>query len=167
MELTDAERLILSNQYQLLAKLEDDEHYALMAETLRRGYKWLYDEYLEQTLWPNVDDDKAEFVVDVLDLYSSMKASYGELEDKSGIEASEVDFPGFDGNNETDLMGFANFLLKHGRFDDVLNEGGNNSHMPTVDIYRRMLQAANDMGDPSYPYSKEQLRQLLDARKFK
>jgi len=167
MELTDAERLILSNQYQILAKLDNDEHYALMAETLRRGYKWLYDEYLEQTLWPNVDDDKAEFVVDVLDLYSTMKASYSELEDKSGIQASEVEFPGFDGNNETDLMGFANFLLKHGRFDDVLNKGGNNSHMPTVEIYRRMLQAFQDMGEPTYPYSKEQIRQLLDARKYR
>jgi len=167
MELTDAERLILSNQYQLLAKLEDDDHYALMAETLRRGYKWLYDEYLEQSLWPNVDDDKAEFVVDVLDIYSAMKSSYGELEDKSGIEAREVEFPGFDGNNEADLMGFANFLLKHGRFDDVLNKGGNNSHMPTVEIYGRMLQAWRDMGEPTYPYSKEQIRQLLDARKYR
>ncbi|WP_334666562.1 YfbU family protein [Streptomyces cyaneofuscatus] len=167
MELTDAERLILSNQYQILAKLDNDEHYALMAETLRRGYKWLYDEYLEQSLWPNVDDDKAEFVVDVLDLYSTLKASYSELEDKSGIEAREVKFPGFDGNNEGDLMGFANFLLKHGRFDDVLNKGGNNSHMPTVEIYRRMLQAWRDMGEPAYPYSKEQIRQLLDARKYR
>lgn len=167
MELTDTERLILSNQYQLLAKLENDDHYALMAETLRRGYKWLYNEYLEQSLWPNVDDDKAEFVVDILDIYSAMKASYEQLEDKSGIEAREVEFPGFDGNNESDLMGFANFLLKHNRFDDVLKKGGNNSHMPTVEIYRRMLQAWHDMGEPTYPYSKEQIRQLLDARKYR
>ena len=166
MELTDAERLILSNQYQILAKLEDDEHYAMMAETLLRGYKWLYDEYLEN-LWPNLDNDKADFVVDILDIYSAMRHSYRDLEDKSGIEAREVEFPGFDGNNEADLLGFADFLLKHRRFEDTLNKAGNNSHMPTVAIYRRMLQAWRDMGEPAYPYSKEQIRQLLDARKHR
>lgn len=167
MELTDTERLILSNQYQLLAKLENDDHYALMAETLRRGYKWLYDEYLEQSLWPKVDDDKCEFVVSVLDLYSTMKSSYEALEDKSGIEAHEVEFPGFDGNNETELMGFADYLQKHRRFEDVLQKGRKNSHMPTVEIYSRMLQAKHDLGDTDYPYSKEQIRQLLDARNYR
>lgn len=167
MELTDAERLILANQYQILAKLEDDDHYALMGETLRRGYKWLYAEHLESSLWPDVEDDKADFVVDIIDIYSAMKASYEQLEDKSGIEAREVEFPGFDGNNEAELMGFANFLLKHGRFDDVLNKSGNNSHMPTVEIYGRMLQVWREMGEPAYPYSKEQIQQLLDARKYR
>lgn len=166
MELTDTERLILSNQYQILAKLENDDQYAMMADTLRRGYKWLYDDYLEH-LQPNLDNDKAEFVISVLALYSDLKGSYDDLTDKSGIEARDVEFPGFDGNNETDLMGFANFLGKHGRFEDVLNPKGNNAHMPTVDIYRRMLSCRHDMGDVDHPYSKEQIQQLLDARKYK
>lgn len=167
MELTDAERLILSNQYRILAKLEgDDEHYSLMADTFHEGYKWLYDQYLDN-LGPNLDDDKATFVVDILDLYSSMRSSYRDLEDKSGIDADDLKFPGFDGNNEGDLMGFADMLVKHRRFVETLRKHGNNSHMPTVDIYRRMLACWNDMGQPTYPYSKEQILQLLDARRYR
>lgn len=166
MELTDAERLILSNQYQLLAKLEDDDHYALMAETLRDGHKWLYKQYFEH-LQPPMDDDKATFVLDVLDIYRAMKHSYRDLKDKSGIDADDVEFPGFDGNNEAELLNFADALLKHRRFQDTLRKHGNNSHMPTVEIYRRMIQCWKDMGKPNYPYSKEQIQQLLDARKYR
>lgn len=166
MELTDAERLILSNQYQILAKLENDDQHAMVADALRRGYKWLYEGYLEH-LQPNLDNDKAEFVISVLDLYSGLKGSYEILTDKSGIEARQVEFPGFDGNIEPDLMGFANFLGKSGSFNDVLNPKGNNAHMPTVDVYRRMLSCLHDMGDVDYPYSKEQIQQLLEARKYK
>jgi uncharacterized protein YfbU (UPF0304 family) len=166
MELTDAERLILSNQYQLLAKLEDDDHYALMAETLRNGHKWLYEEYF-QHLQPDLDDDKAEFVVDILDIYSAMRSSYRDLEDQSGVDADDVKFPGFDGNNEAELLVFADALLKHRRFEDTLRKHGNNSHMPTVDGYRRMIQTWEDMGRPTYPYSKEQIQELLEARKYR
>lgn len=48
-----------------------------------------------------------------------------------------------------------------------MNKSGNNSHMPTIEIYGRMLQAWREMGEPAYSYSKERIQQLLDARKYR
>lgn len=164
MELTDAERLILSNQYEILAKLDDNEEYAKMAETLRCGYKWLYEEYFDH-IWPNLDDDKATLVVDTLDIYGFIKHSYRDLTDRTGIDQSDVEFPGFDGNNEANFRGFAQALLEHRRFEDTLGKQAKNSGFPMVDGYVRMVRTWNEMGRPVYPLSKDQIQELLDAKR--
>lgn len=86
-------------------------------------------------------------VVDILDMWYFLERGYGELskKDKERVAkeaepfGEEVRFPGFDGNNESEHMGIADFLIKQlGRFSQF--EGrGLNAHMPTIDAYRRML----------------------------
>lgn len=63
-------------------------------------------------------DEDQKLVIDILDMFSILQDSYNRLEDKTGIEEFKLKFSGFDFNNshELRLSGFADALLKNGRF---------------------------------------------------
>ena len=44
MKFTDTERVILANQYEILGKLGDDQAYLDLAENLRYGHEWIYNQ---------------------------------------------------------------------------------------------------------------------------
>ena len=163
LKLTDSERFILANQYDILALLNKDENYSLMAETLRDGHVWLYQEYFD-TLSENLSDHKSDHVLSILGIYGDIKCSFDQLVDKSGIKESSLIFPGFDGNNESELLSFAQALRKHNRFSITLGDTAKNSHMPTTEMYERMIQKWDELGKPHFPYSREQIIAILDAQ---
>lgn len=163
LKLTDTERLLLANQYEILGLLKKDDDYELMAETLRGGHEWIYRNYF-QDLNENLPSSDTERVLTILGIYGDMRDSFGVLTDKSGIEESGLNFPGFDGNNESDLLSFAAALRKSGHFRNILGSTSRNSHMPTTEIYSRMIEAWKTLGKPKYPYSKEQIVAIVDSR---
>ena len=163
IELTDKERLFLANQYEILGLLKNEDYYTEMAQTLRDGHQWLYQQIFD-SLCENLADNKVQHVLTILDIYSSMRDSFRELSDKSGIDEKALVFPGFDGNNESDLLSFAHNLIKHGRFSSTLGEHAQNSHHPTYDIYRRMIDCWDELGKPNYPYSKGTIQKILESR---
>jgi hypothetical protein len=165
LELTDKERLILANQYEIMSMLDKHsaEYYLLMSETLRAGHKWLYDQYFD-VISENLSDDDAQYVLKILGIYSDLRDSYNQLEDKSDVDEKELSFPGFDGNNESEYLSFAGNLIKHRRFETTLGKTAKNSHMPTTSIYKRMINCWEELGSPLYPYSKEKIQKILAAR---
>lgn len=163
LKLTDTERLILANQYQILGLLEEDDSYTEMADNLRSGHKWLYEQHATQ-IQDNLSDEDTKHVIAILGIYSDLRDSYKELVDKTGIDANLVNFPGFDGNNEAELLGFARSLSKSGRFTETLGKDARNSHMPTTDLYSRQIAEWKSLGSPNYPYSKEIILKIIDAR---
>jgi uncharacterized protein YfbU (UPF0304 family) len=57
----------------------------------------------------------------------------------------EVVFPGFDGNNETEHLSIAKFMIdKLNRFP-MFKDRGLNSHFPMLEIYRNMLEGFEPM----------------------
>ncbi len=163
LKLTDAERLILANQYEILGHIKKDEHYTQMSETLRDGHEWLYQQYFE-SLSENLPENKAMHVLEILGIYGDLRDSFDKLSDKSEIEESQLNFPGFDGNNEAELLSFSRALRKHGRFETTIGPAAKNSHMPTTEVYARMINAWKGLGEPKYPYTREQIIAILDAR---
>jgi uncharacterized protein YfbU (UPF0304 family) len=163
IKLTDTERLILANQYEILSELRKDEDYARMAKTLRNGHEWLYSQYFDY-LSPNLPEHEVEHVLAILGIYGDLRDSYNKLSDKSGIEKHQVEFPGFDGNNEPELLSFARALRAHDRFAETLGEEAKNSHMPTTDVYQRMIARWRELGEPRYPYDKETILEIVAAR---
>ena len=162
IKLTDAERMILANQYDILAVLRSDGDYERMAENLRNGHEWLYSQYFDY-ISENLSEEKAEHVIAILALYEDLRFSYDHLSDKSGIDEESVFFPGFDGNNESDLLSFARGLIKADRFIEVLGEKAKNSHTRTTETYKRMLSHWRALGEPKCPFSKEITQEILAA----
>lgn len=163
IKLTDTERLILANQYEILSELRKDEDYKLKAETLREGHEWLYSKEFD-CLSPNLSDQDTKHVITIIGIYGDLSASYEKLTDKSEIDQNKVKFPGFDGNNESELLSFAKALLKHGCFTETLGEEVINSHAWTTDIYKRMIDRWRELDEPKYPYGKQTILDILEAR---
>lgn len=93
-----------------------------------------------------------------------MAASYDSLADKSGIEPQQMRFPGYDGNNESDLRYFTGALAADGRYADTIGSPPKNSHSPMASKYAAMVAAWTDLGKPRYPLSKEQILEILEAK---
>ncbi len=144
--LSDAERLILSNQYQILEKVDPDnaKDYAQSRRTVEEGFAAFYGD-----LFLAIDDElspsECRYVFDVLDMYRMLNRSYDQLPDKSGIDADDLKFPGFDGNNETRLLSLAEYLRDRDRYTDLLLKDVDlNSHSMTKDLYQNMLLKYED-----------------------
>ena len=163
IKLTDVERLILANQYEILSLLKEDDSYARLSEQLLEGHEWLYSQSFD-FVSDNLPARDAEHVLSILGIFGDLKASYAQLADKSGIEPHEVEFPGFDGNNEADLLSFSRALRKNDRFVETIGDRAKNSHMPTTDMYDRMISKWRELGQPNYPYDKETMLAILGAR---
>lgn len=160
IELTDKERLLLANQYEILGLLKNEDYYSELAEQLREGHKWLYEQSFD-VIYPNFPEESAILVLEILELYEVISDSYDALTDKSDINAKKVLFSGFDGNYETEYMGFVDALKKNNRFVDVIEAGIRNSHAPKAHVYESMLNKWNKL-DKSRQLTKEQLLEILN-----
>lgn len=92
---------------------------------------------------------EVKLFVDTVDMYGILKYTYDHFndEDKADVSAAIshfnpqhcLKFPGFDGNNESEYLIIGGLLQKMGRFSES-GELSKNSHMPSVEIYTRMLK---------------------------
>jgi len=169
MKLTLTERWILANQYHILEALypKDADYFSKAREAFEGGYEFAYEELCQNF---NKDNDvmtKEECieVIDILAMFDSLKTSYERLSDKSGIERWQIDFSGFDGNNEAKQMAYARYFCTSGtpRFTD-LNRGDDfNSHMPTLSRYRLMVREWRNFSR-GHDLSKEAILKIVSAK---
>lgn len=164
--LSKVERLNFANQFAILKALHKDnkyeaEHYEYLEEIFRRGYEWLYHECFDN-LWNALPSEVAELTLDILDMHRALLWSLGEKPDPADIE--RVKFRGFDGNNESQHLSFAKFFTADGsRYSETRVV---NSHMPTLDRYKKMLSEWERMGR-EHQLSKAQIEAILDAAKVR
>jgi len=86
-------------------------------------------------------------VLDILEMWEVLEISYKKLQpaDKARVETEaepfgrNVQFRGFDGNNETEYMGVAGFLVNDLERFSTFKGRDLNSHLPSLNTYKRML----------------------------
>ncbi|MED3803702.1 YfbU family protein [Lysinibacillus xylanilyticus] len=178
------ERLILSNQYDLLAKLSEDDdsqkkHYENMSEIFRSGYSWGYG-LATEPFSDELDEDECRFVLDVLNMYSNLYYSRQNCnEAQSEIEERKVLFKGFDLNDsqECKYLSFYRFLVedfdRFNEFKSWIEEGkieGFNSHGsgPSMEKLRRMLQKTKELNEIRFErhsrhFTKDEIEEILNA----
>lgn len=138
------------------------------------GLKWAYDGIFD------IEETPEAIVREVcnhLDMWFFIEAAYSDLppKDKERIEAEaapfgrDVRFRGYDGNNETDHLSAARFLIDDlGRFQEFAGRDLN-SHAPSIDAYNRMYDAFAPMrrrlGERQI--STDEIIALLQARKHR
>jgi len=166
VKLSKVERLILANQYRILARLDESNAgwFERMREALESGYEAVYSGLFD-AIFDGLSAEQCSFVIRTMDMYSALQRSYTALADKSGIDERNGKFPGFDGNNETEHMGYAEYVLEQEERFTGLQLGGDrfNSHTRSIPRYRAMLAVWRELGE-SYELSKDQMRHVLDAR---
>jgi len=149
---------ILKNQINERKNKDDKKHdlksVDLIQEAIFGGHFWALSWELSGVIHDHVDDPKAvRAVVDILDTWAFIERAYADFSDTEkqriaaevGLRGKNPRFLGFDGNNETEHVGIARFLVeKLGRFESF-KERDFNSHMPTVQRYRKMAAAFEPM----------------------
>jgi uncharacterized protein YfbU (UPF0304 family) len=167
--LTPAERVTLSNQYRILEKLYPDEaeHYAALREIVDGGYSIEYGD-LFNNIYTEMPFEECEYVYDVLDMFRVLITSFNALTDKAGLTPTDVNFDGFDGNNEGKRFGFARHLQKEGKWTETLVGGLNSHSQSTIYRYRKMLEkfrriseTLNKTAVGGWDLSAEQIREII------
>lgn len=170
INLTLKDRLNLYNQYTILQKLsqiQEDEYeardYGLKAEIVLKGY--IYDYYL---LTDGFSDDflpeDAKLVWDTLDMYSAIYFSYKKINNPKLTEA-QINFDGFDGNNEIKHMNYCKFIINSlGRFAELGENGRKdyNSHSQRCQKYKNMITAWKSMTNP-YDLNEDQISIIINT----
>jgi hypothetical protein len=147
MDLTKIERQTLINQYEILKLLTDNdgdvEHYEELIQILHDGYSIFYDDAVH--VYDGMSKEDCKFVLDVLDMYRAIE-DYKHKSPKDDEVQNHVwgIFHGFDGNNETPMLGFTRFLIeKQGKFTEQIPYKDKvdswNSHAQLVETYERMM----------------------------
>ncbi|HYE28842.1 MAG TPA: YfbU family protein [Allosphingosinicella sp.] len=161
-------RMVLANQYRMLARLDSPnadywQRAAAVAEDLWPVESLPGVARLTEAAASPLTREHQEFVVDILQIYRLLQDA--ELEGMAAADGRGADFPGFDGNYETKLMGYARHLVEHEqRFTSVRTVSRDyNSHWPTVESYARMIAAWDRQGRP-LRLSREQFDELLAER---
>lgn len=144
MQLSREQRWILSNQYRILELLdkENAEGYATAREAIENGYEDFYDEISQYIYEDTLSKAESDEVFQIMHMFDQIEHAYDTMSLKPDVQEYDLRFSGFDGNTETSYMAYARFLIeKADRFQRFAGRGDNlNSHMPTLDVYRRMLR---------------------------
>lgn len=162
------DRILLINQYKILAALniEERDRYQELIEILENGYSIFYSE-IDYWVSEEMPSEEGKFVLEILDLYRAIEDIKRSNKDERIRTHRNAYFRGFDGNNETEYMGFCRFLIEtQGKFQEqkhyLIKNDNLNSHMPMIPTYTRMLEKKSQLGI-NFSMTTEQALQILDA----
>ncbi|MDX7931357.1 YfbU family protein [Acinetobacter baumannii] len=168
MSYTKSERLILINQYKILASLESDnaKYYNELIQILENGYQIFYSS-IDQWLESEMTIEDSRFVLEILDLYRSLEDLKRRTQDQNLLDHPYSIFKGFDGNNESEYISFTRFLIDvQGKFQEqkkyLFENDHLNSHMPMVSKYKKMLEKSKSFPD-IWSMTVDNALEVLDA----
>ncbi|GAB2879178.1 YfbU family protein [Pseudoduganella ginsengisoli] len=168
MELSKKDRIFLINQYKILSQLEKENssHYLELIEILEYGYQGFYHK-IGDWISDEMPEEDSRFVISILDLYRSIENIKRSTKDEKLLSHPMATFPGFDGNNESEYLGFCRFLIDtQGKFQEqeqyLSKNDGMNSHTPMYEKYQRMIAAAEKINS-FHKLTLNDIFSILDA----
>ncbi len=86
MEMTNAQRLILSNQYKMMTMLDPDnaERYRRLQTIIERGYGLQMRELDRE--FGQLTEETCRTIIDIMEMYHALHVSWTNLKDASGID---------------------------------------------------------------------------------
>ncbi|WP_342607250.1 YfbU family protein [Vibrio tritonius] len=166
MEMTNAQRLILSNQYTLMSQLDpaNSAKYQRLKTIVERGYDLQMKELNKE--FGCLSEQTCREVIDIMEMYHAMQESYNMLPEsaQSDVDQRRLIFLGFDAATEGQLVQYVRFLVSseglYTQFDQ--GEHGFNSQIPMVEKYHRMLTLWKKC-PRQYHLSASELHQIFGA----
>lgn len=143
MEMTPAQRLILSNQYRLMSQLEPEnaEKYRRLRTIVERGYTLQLRELDKD--FGDICEETCRQVIEVMEMYHALQESFSNmsLDNQENVDTRRLQFLGFDAATEAHLMHYVRFLTEneglYPQFDKAQHHF--NSQTPMQEKYQRML----------------------------
>lgn len=143
MEMTNAQRLILSNQYYLMSQMdpENSAKYQRLQTIVERGYELQMRELNKE--FGCLTEAECREIIDIMEMFHAMQESNKMLadEERKEVDQRRLQFLGFDIASEAQIVHYVRFLTDseglYPQFDKADHHF--NSQMPMLDKYRRML----------------------------
>jgi uncharacterized protein YfbU (UPF0304 family) len=146
MEMTNAQRLILSNQYKMMTMLDPDnaERYRRLQTIIEKGFGLQMRE-LDRD-FTDLSEETCRSIINIMEMYHALQVSNVNLRDhlkeKADIDERRLSFLGFDAATEARYLSYVRFLVntegRYTHFDSGTH--GFNSQTPMWDKYLRMLE---------------------------
>lgn len=111
MEMTNAQRLILSNQYKMMAMLDPDnaERYRRQQTIIERGFGLQMRE-LDRD-FGELPEEICRRVIDMMEMYHALRISFDNLKEAKDIDPRRIHFLGFDAATEARYLSYVRFLV--------------------------------------------------------
>ncbi|MEZ9857816.1 YfbU family protein [Vibrio splendidus] len=143
MEMTNAQRLILSNQYYLMSQMdpENSAKYQRLQTVVERGYELQMRELNKE--FGCLTEAECREVIDIMEMYHAMQESNKMLaeQERAEVDQRRLQFLGFDIASEAQSVHYVRFLVDseglYPQFDKADHHF--NCQMPMLEKYRRML----------------------------
>ena len=166
MKMTNAQRLILSNQYYLMSQMdpENSAKYKRQQLIVERGYELQMSELDKD--FGHLSEEQCRQIIDIMEMYHAMQESNNLLEDseRKDVDQRRLNFLGFDIATESQLVNYVRFLTEseglYPQFDKADHHF--NAQMPMLDKYQRMLAVWRNC-PRQYHLCANELRQILSA----
>ena len=157
---SDGERLITSMLCELFKHLDihGTNHKTIdpsfIEDVLEGGHYWALRRRYPGIFHQDEDNEaRVRDVVDVLEVWSFLEQSHARLsqaeknrvENETEFSAEDIVFSGFDGNNETEDLCIAGFLIDQLGWFEHFKDRDLNSHCPMMAGYQRMVHAFKPM----------------------
>ncbi|MBS0970271.1 YfbU family protein [Chimaeribacter arupi] len=164
MEMTNAQRLILSNQYQMMAMLnpEQAERYRRLQTIIERGYGLQMRELDHE--FGALPEEVCRTIITIMEMHHALQVSWELLKEKGDVDPRRLAFLGFDAATEARYLGYVRFLVhtegRYVQFDAGTH--GFNAQTKMWDKYQRML-AAWSACPRQYHLSAVEIAQIINA----
>ena len=164
MEMTHAQRLILSNQYKMMTMMDPDnaERYRRYQTIIERGYGLQLRE-LDRD-FDEMSEETCRTIINIMEMYHALQVSRENLKSPEMPDARRVAFMGFDAATESRYLSYVRFMVntegRYTHFDS--GSHGFNSQTPMWEKYQRVL--AVWLACPrQYHLSSVEIQQILNA----
>ncbi|WP_428946327.1 YfbU family protein [Pantoea sp. FN060301] len=164
MEMTHAQRLILSNQYRMMSMLDPDnaERYRRQQTIVERGYGLQMRELDHE--FGELPEAVCRTIIDIMEMHHALHVSWTNLKDPASVEARRLTFLGFDAATEARYLGYVRFMVhvegRYTQFDSGVH--GFNAQMPMWEKYQRMLTVWHTC-PRQYHLSANEIAQVINA----
>lgn len=164
MEMTHAQRLILSNQYRIMSLLDPDnaERYHRQQTIVERGYGLQMRE-LDHAMGA-LPEAVCRTIIDIMEMHHALHVSWSNLKDPTVLEERRLKFPGFDAATEAQYLGYVRFMVhvegRYTQFDAGVH--GFNAQTPMWEKYQRMLTVWHTC-PRQYHLSANEIAQVINA----
>ncbi|MDE1513603.1 MULTISPECIES: YfbU family protein [Vibrio] len=166
MEMTNAQRLILSNQYFLMSQLDPSNanQYQRLQTIVERGYELQMRELNRE--FGCLAESECRQIIDIMEMYHAMQESNRMLDEaaRKEVDQRRLTFLGFDLASEAQLTHYVRFLVDSEGLYPQFDKGDHhfNSQVPMLAKYQRMLTTWRDC-PRQYHLSANELRQIINA----
>lgn len=176
MKLSDGEKLILVMLADICKhlRIKGAVDPVLVHEAMYGGHAWgLRMEYPDILGATETEPSIVRETIDILDMWRHIEADWAKLSKSDRkLVAAEVErigrkprFLGFDGNNESDHLSVAHFVIEQLGMFESLKGRDLNCHAPSLNDHQRMLRVFERVRrtstGPTEPMSASQLTEVL------